>query len=169
MRSHEPLSNLCTGPSTPTRRGPRQRHGFTSSSAAAKYRARMQVRAERGELRITRETFAEAPRLFLRGLGQPERRSRSEDRLLPRGATRLRLRPTVYSDRGGLGAAPLIGHHAGHRSAGRPSSGRAAGSRARGHQGHLRRGRCRPGPRRRRRPRHRRAASRIEHRHQAAS
>ena len=38
---------------------PRQKRGFTSPSAAAKFRARMQVRAERGELRITRETFAE--------------------------------------------------------------------------------------------------------------
>src|ERR1700756_3126283 len=37
----------------------RQKRGFTSPSAAAKFRARMQVRAERGELRITRETFAE--------------------------------------------------------------------------------------------------------------
>jgi len=33
---------------------PRQKRGFTSPSAAAKFRARMQVRAERGELRITR-------------------------------------------------------------------------------------------------------------------
>jgi hypothetical protein len=38
---------------------PRQKRGFTSPSAAAKFRARIQVRAERGELRITRETFAE--------------------------------------------------------------------------------------------------------------
>jgi hypothetical protein len=37
----------------------RQKRGFSSPSAAAKFRARMQVRAERGELRITRETFAE--------------------------------------------------------------------------------------------------------------
>ena len=38
---------------------PRQKRGFTSPSAAAKFRSRMQVRAEHGELRITRETFAE--------------------------------------------------------------------------------------------------------------
>ena len=37
----------------------RQKRGFSSPRAAAKFRARMQVRAERGELRITRETFAE--------------------------------------------------------------------------------------------------------------
>ena len=37
----------------------RRKRGFTSPSAAAKFRARMQVRAEPGELRITRETFAE--------------------------------------------------------------------------------------------------------------
>jgi hypothetical protein len=30
----------------------RQRRGFSSPSAAAKFRARMRVRAERGELRI---------------------------------------------------------------------------------------------------------------------
>jgi hypothetical protein len=39
--------------------GQRQKRGFTSPSAAAKFRTRLQVRAERGELRITRETFAE--------------------------------------------------------------------------------------------------------------
>jgi hypothetical protein len=38
---------------------PPQKRGLTSPSAAAKFRARMQVRAERGELRITPETFAE--------------------------------------------------------------------------------------------------------------
>ena len=32
---------------------PRQKRGFTSPSAAAKFRSRMQVRTERGELRIS--------------------------------------------------------------------------------------------------------------------
>jgi integrase len=45
----------------------RQKRGFTSPSSAAKFRARMQVRAERGELRITRETFAEHFDRWLKG------------------------------------------------------------------------------------------------------
>jgi hypothetical protein len=45
----------------------RQKRGFSSPSAAAKFRARMQVRAERGELRITRETFAEQFDTWLKG------------------------------------------------------------------------------------------------------
>jgi hypothetical protein len=45
----------------------RQKRGFTSPSAAAKFRARMQVRAERGELRITRETFGEHFDAWLKG------------------------------------------------------------------------------------------------------
>lgn len=45
----------------------RQKRGFTSPSAAAKFRARMQVRAERGELRITRETFTEHFDAWLKG------------------------------------------------------------------------------------------------------
>jgi hypothetical protein len=45
----------------------RQKRGFSSPSAAAKFRARMQVRAERGELRITRETFAEHFDAWLKG------------------------------------------------------------------------------------------------------
>jgi len=45
----------------------RQKRGFSSPSAAAKFRARMQVRAESGELRITRETFAEHFDAWLKG------------------------------------------------------------------------------------------------------
>jgi hypothetical protein len=45
----------------------RQKRGFTSPSAAAKFRARMQVRAERGKHRITRETFAEHLDAWLKG------------------------------------------------------------------------------------------------------
>jgi len=45
----------------------RQKRGFSTLSAAAKFRARMQVRAERGELRITRETFAEHFDAWLKG------------------------------------------------------------------------------------------------------
>lgn len=45
----------------------RQKRGFSSPSAAAKFRARMQVRAERGELRITRETFTEHFDAWLKG------------------------------------------------------------------------------------------------------
>jgi hypothetical protein len=45
----------------------RQKRGFTTPSAAAKFRARMQVRAERGELRGTRETFTEHFDAWLRG------------------------------------------------------------------------------------------------------
>ena len=52
---------------------PRQKRGFTSPSAAAKFRARIQVRAERGELRVTRETFAEHFDGWLKGHHQPAR------------------------------------------------------------------------------------------------
>jgi hypothetical protein len=45
----------------------RQKRGVSSPSAAAKFRARMEVRAERGELRITRETFAEHLDAWLTG------------------------------------------------------------------------------------------------------
>jgi hypothetical protein len=41
----------------------RQKRGFTSPTAAAKYRAEMMVRADRGELRTTRQRFDE----WLRG------------------------------------------------------------------------------------------------------
>ncbi len=45
----------------------RQKRGFSSPSAAAKFRARMLVRAESGELPITRETFAEHFDAWLKG------------------------------------------------------------------------------------------------------
>ena len=38
---------------------PRQKRGFTSPTAAARYRAKMIERADRGELRTTRERFGE--------------------------------------------------------------------------------------------------------------
>ena len=60
----------------------RQKRGFTSPSAAAKFRARMQVRAERGELRITRETFAEHFDGWLKGHHRASKATRDG---VPRG------------------------------------------------------------------------------------
>lgn len=45
----------------------RQRRGFTSPSAAAKYRSEMMVRADRGELRATRQRFGDWFDEWLRG------------------------------------------------------------------------------------------------------
>lgn len=45
----------------------RQRRGFTSPTAASKYRARMLERADRGELRTTRQTFEDWFDEWLRG------------------------------------------------------------------------------------------------------
>ena len=45
----------------------RQKRGFTSPTAAAKYRAQMMVRADRGELRSTRQSFDEWFDEWLRG------------------------------------------------------------------------------------------------------
>jgi hypothetical protein len=46
---------------------PRQKRGFTSPTAAARYRAKMIERADRGELRATRERFGEHFDRWLRG------------------------------------------------------------------------------------------------------
>jgi integrase len=46
---------------------PRQKRGFASPTAAAKYRAKMMERADRGELRTTREKFDEHFDGWLRG------------------------------------------------------------------------------------------------------
>ena len=45
----------------------RQKRGFTSPTAAAKYRAKMLERADRGELRTTRQPFGEWFDEWLRG------------------------------------------------------------------------------------------------------
>ena len=67
---------------------PRQKRGFSSPSAAAKFRARMQVRAERGELRITRETFAEHFDGWLKGHQRASKATR--DGYRASGARRLK-------------------------------------------------------------------------------
>ena len=60
----------------------RQKRGFSSPSAAAKFRSRMQVRAERGELRVTRETFDEHFDAWLKG---PPPRQQGHARRVSRG------------------------------------------------------------------------------------
>jgi integrase len=67
----------------------RQKRGFTSPSAAARFRARMQVRAERGELRITRETFAEHFDAWLKGHHRASKATRDGYR----AAAEIRLKP----------------------------------------------------------------------------
>jgi hypothetical protein len=69
--------------------GQRQKRGFTSPTAAARFRARMQVRAERGELRITRETFAEHFDAWLTG----HHRASTSTRNGYRAAGERRLKP----------------------------------------------------------------------------
>jgi hypothetical protein len=62
----------------------RQKRGFSSPSAAAKFRARMQVRAERGELRITRsDTEAPRPRAGTPGCATARRRTEPAVALAP--------------------------------------------------------------------------------------
>jgi integrase len=74
----------------------RQKRGFTSPTAASKHRAKMVERADRGELRMTREAFGEHFDQWLRGhhsIGKGSRadyRGHGERRLKPYfGAMRL--------------------------------------------------------------------------------
>jgi integrase len=66
----------------------RNKRGFTSPTAAAKYRSRMLERAERGELRTTRQTFGEWFDEWLRGHHAVSRGTRED--YARHGARRLK-------------------------------------------------------------------------------